>query len=71
MRCTVCNDQNAMSADSTENQNAFCIYMISIKREAVRFSFHYRKVFKKCIGYIGNVLIHFREISYFVKSCMF
>ena len=38
-------------------------YVISLKRESGRFSFHFREVLQKCIEYIGKLLIHFREIS--------
>ena len=44
------------------------IHVISLERESGRFSFHFRKVFQKCIEYIGRLLIHFREISYFSKK---
>ena len=34
--------------------------------------FHFREVFENCIEYIGNFLIHFREILNFVrKTCIF
>ena len=45
-----------------------CIHVISLKRKSGRFSSHFREVFKKCIEYIGKLLIHFREISKFCKK---
>ena len=52
-------------------QTQFCdgqtdsIHVISLKRASVRFCFHVREVFQKCIEHIGKFLIQIREISKF------
>ena len=38
------------------------------KEESGRISFHFREVFEKCIEYIGEFLIHFREILNFCRK---